>query len=109
MNKTKRCLQCSRCKRLEKLRKESGIPLDDSITGLVEPDTNRVIILECLKTGRTNKDIFLDVFDTDSEAETFEHYALKQENLPPCALDVLAGKEATDEYWEFLISELAKE
>lgn len=51
---------------------------------------------------------FCDLFSSVSEAVEFESAVLSigREFLPSCALAVLDGAEATEEYWAFLASQI---
>lgn len=49
------------------------------------------------------------MLDGDTQQFTyFENDVLSQDKnlLPQCALDVLAGKDASNDYWQFLITQL---
>lgn len=52
--------------------------------------------------------VYLDLFSSVFEAGEFESAVLSigREFLPACALAVLGGEGATEEYWEFLASQV---
>jgi hypothetical protein len=55
-----------------------------------------------------NRQDYLDLFSSIFEAGEFESSVLSigREFLPPCVLAVLDGGESTEEYWEFLASQI---
>lgn len=54
---------------------------------------------------------FRDLFSSVFEAGEFESSVLSigREFLPACALAVLDGAEATEEYWKFLASQIQED
>jgi hypothetical protein len=58
-----------------------------------------------------NFEAYINLFSSIFEAGEFESSVLSigRQFLPPCALAVLDGGQDTEEYWEFLASQIVED